>query len=170
VGREILVRPYRPTDFEACRALWAELTQRHRDVYDDPTIGGDAPGRGFDQYLARPDLVGTWVAEVEGRVAGLAGLLGEGEEAEVEPVVVAAQRRSQGIGRLLVERVVEEARVRGVRFLGVRPVARNVEAVSFFVENGFTLLGYVDLFQDLAPGWEREWKDGVTIHGHVLRY
>ena len=107
---------------------------------------------------------------MEGRVAGLAGLLGEGEEAEVEPVVVAAPHRSQGIGRLLVERVVEEARGRGVRFLSVRPVARNVEAISFFVENGFTLLGHVDLFRDLAPGSEREWKEGVTIHGHGLGY
>jgi GNAT superfamily N-acetyltransferase len=166
----VVVRAYRPTDYEACRALWAELTQRHRDVYEDPTIGGDDPGRGFDQYLARPDLAGMWVAEVEGQVAGLAGLLGGGEEAEVEPVVVAAPHRSQGIGRLLVERAVEEARVRGVRFLGVRPVARNVEAISFFVEQGFRLLGYVDLFQDLAPASAREWKDGITIHGHVLRY
>ena len=166
----VVVRAYRPTDYEACRALWAELTQRHRDIYEDPTIGGDDPGRGFDEYLARPGLAGMWVAETEGRVVGLAGLLVQGEEGEVEPVVVTAGQRSQGIGRLLVERAVEEARVRGVRFLGVRPVARNVEAISFFVEQGFTLLGHVDLFQDLEPGTQREWKDGIAIHGHGLRY
>ena len=166
----VVVRAYRPADYEACRALWAELTQRHRDIYDDPGIGGDDPGQGFDQYLARPDLVGTWVAEMEGRVVGLAGLLAGGEEGEVEPVVVTARQRSQGVGRMLVERVVEEARVRGVRFLGVRPVARNVEAVSFFVENGFTLLGHIDLFRDLEPASGREWKDGIEIHGHALRY
>ena len=153
---DVVVRAYRPRDLEACRALWAELTQRHRDVYSDPTIGGDDPGRGFDQHLAHPNFAGVWVAEVEGQVVGMAGLLATGEEAEVEPVVVSAEYRSQGIGHLLCQCVVE--------------VARNVEAISFFVEQGFNLLGRVELFQELASPVAREWKDGITVHGHALRY
>lgn len=37
------VRPYRPDDLEPCRALWAALVERHRQLYADPTIGGEAP-------------------------------------------------------------------------------------------------------------------------------
>ncbi len=34
------IRLYEPADLADCRSLWAELTQRHRDIYADPTIGG----------------------------------------------------------------------------------------------------------------------------------
>ena len=72
---DVSIRPYQPSDLEACRSLWRELTQRHRDIYDDQSIGGDDPGPYFDRtYLKRPDLVATWVAEHEGAVVALTGL------------------------------------------------------------------------------------------------
>jgi hypothetical protein len=46
--------------------LWAELTGWHREQCDDPTIGGDDPGRGFDAYLAANASERVWVAEAEG--------------------------------------------------------------------------------------------------------
>jgi hypothetical protein len=45
---DINIREYRDTDYESCRGLWVELTGRHREIYGDPAIGGDDPGRGFD--------------------------------------------------------------------------------------------------------------------------
>ena len=164
------IRIYEHGDYNACRALWVELTQRHREIYEDPGIGGDDPGKGFDAYLANPNRRATWVAELDGKVVGIAGLICHGEEAEVEPVVVTAVHRSQGIGRSLVDHAVGHAREMGVRFLNVRPVARNAEAISFFVEAGFNLIGHVDLFQDLSPSAGRQWKPGIVIHGKSLRY
>ena len=38
------VRGYAPADYAACRMLWAELTEHHRRIYEDPAIGGDDPG------------------------------------------------------------------------------------------------------------------------------
>ena len=66
--------------------------------------------------------------------------------------------------------MVEEARKRGVRFLSIRPAARNERVVSLYVRLGFNLLGYVDLLQDLSPSSERKWKPGIRIHGRDLRY
>ncbi|MBI4300887.1 MAG: hypothetical protein HY677_07095, partial [Chloroflexi bacterium] len=40
---ETTIREYRTADFEACRSLWGELTRHHREIYEDPTIGGDDP-------------------------------------------------------------------------------------------------------------------------------
>jgi N-acetylglutamate synthase-like GNAT family acetyltransferase len=57
--------------------------------------------------------VGSWVAESGGLVIGLTGLLDRGATGEVEPVVVAGAARDHGVGRLLIARVVEEARSRG---------------------------------------------------------
>jgi putative acetyltransferase len=167
----LTIRPYTPADLAACRALWVELTQRHRDIYADQSIGGADPSSYFDTaYLRLPNLRGPWVVELDGRVVGLSGLLVDGDHGEVEPVVVAADVRSQGVGQRLVEHVIAEARAAGVRLLSVRPVARNVEAIDFFVRAGFGALGHVDLFQDLSASPDRQLKSGITLHGHELRY
>ena len=54
-----VVRAYESRDLDACRGLWEELTQWHRDLYQNPGIGGDDPGRFFDRHLeldlAEPD-------------------------------------------------------------------------------------------------------------------
>jgi GNAT superfamily N-acetyltransferase len=44
---EVVVRDYADGDYRACRSLWAELTEYHRGIYGDPSIGGDDPGAGF---------------------------------------------------------------------------------------------------------------------------
>jgi hypothetical protein len=46
---EVGVRDYADGDYDACRSLWAELTEYHRDIYGDPSIGGDDPGAAFDE-------------------------------------------------------------------------------------------------------------------------
>ncbi len=160
-----VLRAYAPGDLEACRALWVELTQRHRDIYEDPALGGDDPGRQFDAYLARDDLVGPWVLEVDGAVVGLTGLLVEGTEAEIEPVVVTAAHRSRGLGTRLLEHARAEAVARGMTHLSVRPVGRNAAAMACFHRAGFDILGRVELFTELRPGRGDRWKPGVTLHG-----
>jgi len=72
----VIVRDYAEGDYDACRSLWAELTEYHRSIYGDRSIGGDDPGAGFDDYLATSQRMGSWVAESHGRVIGLTGLHG----------------------------------------------------------------------------------------------
>lgn len=163
------IRAYAPADLAACRRLWAELTERHREIYHDPTIGGDDPGAYFDTYLASPGLRGPWVAVVDGAVVGLTGLLPHWGELEIEPVVVAAGHRSRGIGAALVAHAVEQARAAGVPTVTARPVARNIEAIAFFVHQGFTMLGQIDLSRDLR-GAPEDGQPRLTLHGHELRY
>lgn len=168
---EITVRDYQESDLSVCRSLWGELTQHHRDIYEDPSIGGDDPGGGFETYLADPRRQRTWVAEADGQVVGFAGLLVHSKEGgEVEPVVVSQPYRDREIGSLLVARVVEEARGRGVRFLSIRPAARNERAISLYVRLGFDVLESVDLLKELSPSTQAKWKPGMKIHGHDLRY
>ncbi len=170
VASEVIVRGYADGDYRACRSLWAELTEYHRGIYGDPLIGGDDPGAGFDDYVATPQRIGSWVAESRGRVVGLTGLFDRGTSGEVEPVVVAEAVRRQGIGRRLISRVVEEARARGYEYLAIRPVARNVAAVRRFHAAGFrTLGGHIDLTMDLAAR-RHEWLHGGTLHGLDFDY
>lgn len=143
------IRAYEDRDLHACRALWRELTQWHRELYEDTTIGGDQPELGFDSYVEEFGRERVWVAEQE-RVVALAGLIVRGRNGELEPVVVDARARGRGIGRALVEHVVEAARAEGLRRLTVRPVARNADALQFFHAAGFDVLGHVDLQIDLT--------------------
>ena len=166
----VVVRDYDLADYSACRMLWVELTEHHRRIYQDPSIGGDDPGGAFDDYLAVPERVGSWVADLNGRVVGLTGLFDRGTTGEVEPVVVTDRLRSQGVGRLLIERVVSEAVARGYEYLTIRPVARNVSAIRRFYHAGFqTLGGHVDLTMDLADR-RHQWLEGARLHGLDFRY
>jgi len=159
------VRGYLDRDRDACRALWAQMTGRHREIYEDPSIGGEHPELAFDRHLAEVGPQRIWVAERDGEIFGFVSLIHRGEEAEVEPIAVASGHRGEGIGRRLIERVVAEARSLGVLCLAVRPVARNREAISFFHRAGFRILGHVQLFQWLGPAVPGQWKPGAELFG-----
>jgi GNAT superfamily N-acetyltransferase len=164
------VRPYRPADHRACRSLWAELTEYHRDLYDDPTLGGPDPGAGFEEYMTRLDLTGLWVADHrEDGVVGLVGLLLKGRAGEVEPVIVTQRRRGQGIGTALLNHVAQEARRRGLTRLTVSPLSRNEMGLRCLHAAGYRVLLSVTLTLDLdARG--HEWLDGLDLHGLRFRY
>ena len=104
----VSIRPYVPSDYQACRALWVELTERHREIYDDATIGGDDPGAEFEVHLAKAALLATWVAVKDGGVIGFCSLLSEDGDGEIEPIVVRSAERSRGVGRELLGVAIEE--------------------------------------------------------------
>ncbi len=167
---DVSVRDYHPGDYGAGRRLWAELTEHHRRIYGDPSIGGADPGSGFDDYLDLRGRLTSWVAEVEGDVVGLTGLLDHGPSAEVEPVVVTDAWRHQGVGEALIQKVVTEARRRGYEYLAIRPVARNITAIQSFYQVGFrTLGGHIDLTMDLRQR-RHPWLEGAELHGLEFRY
>jgi hypothetical protein len=70
----------------------------------------------------------------------------------------------------LVAEARSRARQLGVRFLNVSPVARNVEAIEFFVREGFGNVGHVNLFQDLGGEPPRTWREGLHLHGKDVRF
>jgi L-amino acid N-acyltransferase YncA len=49
------------------------------------------------------------------------------------------------MGALLAQRAIAESRRLGVKYVNVRPVARNLEAIRFFHRQGFRLLGRFEL-------------------------
>ena len=146
-----------------------ELTEWHRRIFDSPEIGGDDPGRAFDDHLAKIGAGNLWVAELESEVVGLAGLI-PGDEPELEPVVVATRQRKRGIGRLLVAAVVTAARERGARTIQVRPVGRNVDAVRFFHAMGFDILFQLELGMDLVDREREVWVPGERLAERDFRF
>ena len=165
----VSIRPYEPRDLDGCRELWVELTEWHRSIFETPSIGGDDPGRQFDAHLARVGAERIWVADENGELVGLAGLVLEHGEAELEPIVVSKRLRSRGVGRRLAEAVIEHAREHRVRQLQVRPVGRNAEAIRFFHRLGFDVLDQVVLMLDLVTDEPRPWRDGELVAARRFR-
>ncbi len=55
----MIIRDYAPADLPVCRELWRALNRRHREIYDDLTIGGDDPGMEFDWNRTRSPITST---------------------------------------------------------------------------------------------------------------
>jgi ribosomal protein S18 acetylase RimI-like enzyme len=161
------IRRYRPDDLADCRSLWADLTDWHRRLYADPTIGGDDPGAGFDAHLAEVGPERIWVAEQDGRVVGLAGMIVSGRKVELEPLSVRAGCRGLGVGRELAEAVIAAAREEGARQDIVRPTGRNAEAIRVFHTLGFDVISRVELVFDLTD--DERWREGEAIAGRTFR-
>ena len=105
-----VIRKYQDEDKKQCRALWGELTEWHRKIYQDPTIGGQHPEDCFDKHLVTvgPDQI--WGVVHDSEVVGIVGLVFKRDEAEIEPLIVNKAYRRKGIGTKLIETAVSEAR------------------------------------------------------------
>jgi GNAT superfamily N-acetyltransferase len=164
----LTIRAYRPTDHRECRLLWAELTAADAGLYGGAS--DDDSGAAFEEYLTRLDLSGMWVAaDVGGGVVGLVGLVLDGRGGQVEPVIVAAARRGEGIGRALLEHVAGEARRRGLGQLSISPATRNLDAIRCLHAAGYDALARVTLAIDLNRK-EAAWQDGIDLHDLRFRY
>jgi ribosomal protein S18 acetylase RimI-like enzyme len=164
---DIQIRSYEKSDREQCRVLWRELTEWHRKIYHDPSIGGEHPEDYFDKHLAQVGPSQLWVAVNKSSVVGLVGLILKEEEAQIEPLVVSRLHRGKGLGKKLIDKVISEAQARGSKLLSVNPVARNVEAIRLFYKLGFRNLGFVEMFMDFSG---RQWKPGPSIFRCKFNY
>jgi ribosomal protein S18 acetylase RimI-like enzyme len=161
------IRRYQPDDLEQCRSLWTDLTDWHRQLYADESIGGAHPGAGFDAHLAEVGPERIFVAEVDGRVVGLAGMIVRGRKVELEPLSVRAGCRGVGIGRELAEAVVSAARAEGAEQVVVRPTGRNADAIRVFHTLGFDVVSRIELVYDLGAG--ERWREGEEFAGRRFR-
>ena len=166
----VKVRKYRESDYDSCRSLWVELTLWHRQIYKDASIGGSDAGGHFDSHLKEHGPKSIWVAEIEGRIVGMTGLIMNNREYELEPLIVSASQRGHGVGRTLAQIIIDTARKKGAQSLNVRPVARNDPAIRFFHGLGFDTLGHVQMFIDFSSPNRKKWKEKRRLAGKDFRY
>ena len=167
----MIIRNYLDDDLDACRELWVQLTETHREIYEAPDIGGDNPGLQFDQQLSKVGSERIWVADDANAIVGMIGIQPGSDEGsvEIEPLVVNPEARGRGVGKALVQHVLEVIKSMGLRDLNVRVVARNAEAIRFYHDIGFDVIGYLELFYDTSPRDEQAWREAETVAGRRFR-
>jgi GNAT superfamily N-acetyltransferase len=147
----VTVRPYRPSDHNACRALWGELVEHRGALYGAAPPAGSDPGAGFEEYLTQLNLSGLWVADHEEiGVVAFVGLMLDGRSGQVDPVVVTESMRGRGIARALLGKVADEARRRGLHRLSVSPSSRDAAALHMLHASGFSTVATVTVSYDLS--------------------
>src|SRR5438445_10339179 len=136
------IRCATPADEDAVLALFEEL-------FDPPgrrprgytRARGDA---GFRHALANPDADILLAVAEDGALVGLASVYVDlessrfGRRCWLEDLVVAARRRSQGIGRRLLDAATVWARERGCTHLALNSAATREDAHRFYLASGMT--------------------------------
>lgn len=123
-----IVRALRPVDLEQVMLIerrsfstpWSEKT--------------------FRGLMRRPSAA-LMVAEVDGRVGGYLVMWFAADEAEIGDLAVSPELRRRGIGRVLVERAVEEARSRSATGIFLEVRASNEDARRMYDDAGFLVVG-----------------------------
>lgn len=135
---QLVLRPAAPSDSPACGSIchgaFKAIADRHAFPPDFPSVE-TATGL-VDMLLSRPDVHGV-VAELHGRVVGSNFLWENGPVAGVGPITVDPNVQDGGIGRRLMEAVLERATLR--RFAGVRLVQAgyHCRSLSLYTKLGF---------------------------------
>jgi amino-acid N-acetyltransferase len=120
--RCVSLRRAAPADHEAVATILRDLAL--------PT---DGVAEWLDQF---------WVAEHQGQVVGVAGMERYGDSGLLRSVAVTQEWRGTGVGRTLVELVLEEGRSAGVR---------EVYLLTTTAEHYFPRLGFVCVDRDAVP-------------------
>jgi amino-acid N-acetyltransferase len=132
----------------------------HADDEAVTTLLRDAelPIDGVAQWLDR-----FWIAEHQGRVVGIAGMEQYGDSGLLRSVAVVPEWRGTGIGRTLVDHVLEEGRAAGVR---------EVYLLTTTAEHYFPRLGFSCCDRESVPSALRasaEFKGACPASAVVMR-
>jgi amino-acid N-acetyltransferase len=126
-GRCVTLRRAGPADYDAVAALLRAL---------------DLPADGVRDWLDR-----FWVGEHSGTVVAVAGMERYGAAGLLRSVAVAPDWQGSGIGRALIDQVLEDGRAAGVQ---------DVFLLTTTAEHYFPRLGFACVSRDSVPAAVRE--------------
>lgn len=132
----ITIREFAAADTEACSRIayeaFLDVAQRHQSRPDFPSL--EFANLVLESFLSSPSTYGV-VAEEEGRIVGSNFLAEANEIRGLGPITVDPAEHSRGIGRRLMEAVLERARgAAGVRLM---QDSFNMGSLSLYASLGF---------------------------------
>jgi ribosomal-protein-alanine N-acetyltransferase len=158
MGDHLVLRPIGALDLDRAAAL-------HRQAFEPL---GERPWtrRDMAELLASPGVTGLFLG-VEGREDGFALLRVAADEAELLTIAVEAGRRRHGLGRHLLEAVIEQARNRGAQSFFLEVGADNAPARSLYSQAGFMEVGRRPAYYRRPVGFADALVLRLTLTGGV---
>lgn len=119
------------------------------------------------ESLENPDYL-FLVLELEGKIAGYAGLVRAGDEGDITNVVLAEECRGRGFGKLLVRTLLEEGKRRGIRDFTLEVRVSNTLAIHVYEALGFVKEGVRKRFyekptEDAWIMWKRDGSSSLFL-------
>lgn len=113
----------------------------------------------FQDSFSRAEYM-YFVAVSEGQIAGYCGLLRIGEEGDVVNVAVHPDRRKRGIGRSMLEVLLQAGRENGISAFTLEVRVSNTAAIHMYEKAGFVPVGvrrgyYEKPQEDALIMWKR---------------
>lgn len=121
---ELIIREMGKTDVEAASVI-------ERETFSMPWSADDF------LEMVEADYASYYVAELEGEIAGCCGIRNIAGEGEITNVVVAACHRRKGIGRKMMEHMLEEAKGKGIGDCTLEVRCSNLPAIRLYESLGF---------------------------------
>ena len=106
-------------------------------------FAGDPPWTAemfWSELAGVPDTRWYVVAEIDGELAGYAGLLVGADTADVQTLAVAPTHQRRGVGGTLLDALIAESRARGAREVLLEVRADNEPALALYGRYGFERL------------------------------
>ncbi|WP_119305118.1 GNAT family N-acetyltransferase [Dongia deserti] len=136
-----------------CYEAFKTIAERHNFAPDFPD---PETAMGLMEHLvSREDIYGV-VAEAAGRVVGSNFLWEDGVVAGVGPITIDPAAQNNGLGRRLMEAVIERARERGIPSVRLLQAAYHNRSMSLYTKLGFEAREPLSIMQGPALGLRME--------------
>ena len=155
-GSIVALRPFERADADGVQNLLDRLspTSAHRRFLGSSR---SASARYVARLRSAVDTLAATVALIEGELVGIASLHLDGEGSAEAAIAVADRDHGDGIGTLLLEALVDQARELGLTRLTATVLTENTDILTVFRDLGLTVTqgpsdaGVMDVTVDLAP-------------------
>ncbi|MCR5119889.1 MAG: ribosomal protein S18-alanine N-acetyltransferase [Lachnospiraceae bacterium] len=110
----------------------------------------------FKEAFSKPHYL-YYVAEKDGNIAGVSGLIISFDEAELVNVSVDERLRREGIAKALLSKLFDAGRERGVKDFLLEVRSGNAAAIALYEKLGFVKEG-------ISPGFYRDPKEDALLY------
>ncbi len=119
---------------------WWDIESIHEIEVDLFRIDPWSVGQFWNELAGVPDTHDLFVAESFDALVGYAGLATAGDTSDVQVIAVAREAHGSGIGRRLLDLLLDKARERGSRTVMLDARAENAAAISLYESAGFVVI------------------------------
>lgn len=92
-------------------------------------------------YEIESDVSYPWVIEMEGKIVGYSVHWLILDEAHLSNIAIDPSLRRKGLGRFILEKVIESAKKMGAKFLTLEVRVSNASAISLYTKMNFKVVG-----------------------------